>query len=106
MRTRVAIYARFSSDLQDITSIDDQVFKAEKYCEEMGYEDTHIFKDEEMTGRNDRRPGFQALKKAVESREVDMVVVEAVNRLTRRLTNALQAWELFEFSRISLHSIS
>ena len=40
------------------------------------------------------------------AREVDMVVVEAVNRLTRRLTNALQAWELFEFSRISLHSIS
>ena len=106
MRIRAAIYARFSSDLQDITSIDDQVFKAKKYCDDMGYDVVKVFTDEEMTGRHDRRPGFQALKKAVEAREVDMVVVEAVNRLTRRLTNALQAWELFEFSHISLHSIS
>ena len=106
MRIRAAIYARFSSDLQDITSIDDQVFKAKKYCDDMGFEVVEFFTDEEMTGRHDRRPGFQALKKAVEAREVDMVVVEAVNRLTRRLTNALQAWELLEFSHISLHSIS
>ncbi|SEJ52039.1 Site-specific DNA recombinase [Pseudooceanicola nitratireducens] len=105
MKRRVAIYARYSADLQKATSITDQVAMAQKYCDEQGYDVVEIFTDEEITGRHLRRPGFQELKKAVEERRIDLVVVEMLDRLSRRTADALHSWELLKFSGVDLFSI-
>ena len=52
-----------------------------------------------------RRPGFQALKAAVEERRIDLVVVEMLDRLSRRTADALHSWELLKFSGVGLYSI-
>ncbi len=106
MNMRVAVYARYSSDLQKATSIEDQIDMARRFCSEQGFEIVRIFTDEEQTGRNTRREGFKALRASVEAREVDLDVVEAIDRLTRRVTDALSNWELFQFQGIGLHSIT
>ena len=46
MTKRVAIYARYSADLQKATSITDQVAMAQRYCEQQGYIVVEVFSDE------------------------------------------------------------
>lgn len=106
MTERAVIYARFSSTLQNPTSIDDQVRMARDYCARQGWAVVDVFTDSEKTGRNTRRPGFQAMKAAVIDCRADVVVVEAVDRLTRRLADALSHFELFQFQGTTLHSVT
>lgn len=56
MTRRVAIYARYSSDRQKPTSIDDQVALGRKFCEERGWPVVAVHTDAEMTGKNNRPP--------------------------------------------------
>lgn len=105
MTKRVAIYARYSADLQKATSITDQVAMAQRYCDQQGFTVVEVFSDEEISGRHMRRPGFQALKAAVEERRIDLVVVEMLDRLSRRTADALHSWELLKFSGVGLYSI-
>ncbi len=106
MTKRVAIYARYSSGLQKQTSIEDQIAHAERFAESRGWTVTHRFTDYEKSGRTTRREGFQALRRAVNARLVDVVVVEAVDRLTRRIKDAMSEFELMEFSQVELHSVN
>lgn len=106
MTKRAAIYARYSSDRQKDTSLDDQVSMAHRFAEGQGWEVVGIFTDRQKTGRNKRRPGFQALTDCVEAGQVDVVIVEAVDRLTRRIADALNHFDLFRFQKTDLHSVT
>ncbi|SLN69533.1 hypothetical protein ROJ8625_03619 [Roseivivax jejudonensis] len=105
MTRRAAIYTRYSSARQDVTSTTDQVAMCQEYCDKQGYTVVHVFSDQEKTGKNTRRPGFQRLKAAAEAGEIDVVVIEAVDRLTRRLADALTTFDLFRFRGASLESV-
>ena len=105
MTKRVAIYARYSSSLQKETFIEDQIAMAERYCEQQGWEVVEVFADKEMSGRHTRRPGYQALQEAARKGEFDIVIVEAVDRLTRKVRDALGAHDLFTFHNVELISI-
>jgi DNA invertase Pin-like site-specific DNA recombinase len=105
MTKRAAVYTRYSSSLQKETSIDDQIAMAERYCEREGWEIVEVFEDREMSGRHTRRPGFQALLEAVRNGEFDVVVIEAVDRLTRRVGDAVREFERFSYQNIELVSV-
>lgn len=106
MTLRAAVYARYSSDLQKATSIEDQIAMAQRLCDQQGWTLVHVFTDEEMTGRNTRRPGFQSLKTAVGQRQIDVVIVEAIDRLSRSIRDSLDHYELLTFHGIELHSVT
>lgn len=55
--------------------------------------------------RDMRRPGFQRMKAAANRQQFDVVVVEAIDRLTRQVKDALSTFDLFTFQNIELHSI-
>jgi len=102
---RAAIYARYSSSLQKATSIEDQIAMARRECDRNGWTVVAIFEDREKTGRNMRRPGFQKMKDAIGRGEVDVVVVEALDRLTRKVADALGYYDLLQFQGVDLHSV-
>lgn len=102
---RAAIYARYSSSLQKATSIEDQIAMARRECERNGWTVVKVFEDREKTGRNTRRPGFQAMTAAVARGEVDVVVIEALDRLTRKLADALGCYDALQFKGVDLHSV-
>ena len=85
---KVAIYARYSTDQQDRTSIDGQYRNAETLAREQGFKVTARFKDEAISGTNDRRAGYQAMLAAAERREFDGILVDETSRLSRN------PWEL------------
>ncbi|WP_114286105.1 recombinase family protein [Candidatus Halocynthiibacter alkanivorans] len=105
MTKRVAVYARYSSDLQKATSIEDQIAMAERFCTSQGWTIVRVFEDREKSGKDMRRPGFQAMKAAANTQDFDVVVVEAIDRLTRKVKDALSTFDLFTFQNIELHSV-
>lgn len=89
-----------------MTSLDDQIAVASKVCAAEGRPVAAIYSDAEKSGRNTRRPGFQALRTAIEHGEVDVVVFEAIDRLTRLISDALTNFDLMRFQQVELHSVA
>ncbi len=80
---RAAIYARYSSDQQSAASIPDQVRICRKLCADNGWTVVEVFADEALSGASHLRPGFQELQNAAMKGHVDIVVAEALDRLSR-----------------------
>lgn len=83
---RVAIYARFSSDLQDVRSITDQVAAARDHATRQGWLVVGEFADAAISGSSlHNRPGLLDLLAAARQRQFDAVVTESIDRLSRDL---------------------
>ena len=106
MTLRAAIYARYSDEIQNPSSIADQVSMCRKYAEAQGWTVTHVYADAAMTGRTANRPEFIRLRQDAGKNAFDVVIVEAVNRFSRRVVDSLQQWELQTFSGVKLVSVS
>jgi site-specific DNA recombinase len=82
--TRVAIYARFSSDLQRDRSIDDQIAVCRSYADRSGFEVVATFEDRAASGASIHgRPGLQYLMSQAREDRFDLVVAESMSRLGR-----------------------
>jgi site-specific DNA recombinase len=80
---RAAIYARYSSDMQSAASITDQVRICRRLAEERGWQVVEVFADEAISGATHLRPGFQAMQQAAMAGRFDVLVAEALDRLSR-----------------------
>ncbi len=81
---RVAIYARYSSDLQSAASIDDQVRLCRERAAALGHDVVEVFSDYAISASNLRtRPGMLALMEAARARDFDVVIAEALDRISR-----------------------
>ena len=86
---RVAIYARFSSDLQDARSITDQLALAREHAARQGWFVVQEFTDAAISGASmANRPGLQELMRAAEARRFDAVLTESLDRLSRDLADS------------------
>ena len=86
---RVAIYVRVSTSEQTTRN---QRRELKAVAERHGWEVVTVFEDAGISGAKgrDRRPGLDALMKAVARREFDMVAAWSVDRLGRSLTDLLE----------------
>ena len=84
--TKVAIYARVSTDGQ---TVENQLRELEAVAERHGWNIAAVFRDNGVSGAKDRsgRPGFDALCKGITRRDFDMVAAWSVDRLGRSLQN-------------------
>jgi len=80
---RAAIYARYSSDQQSSASIPYQVRLCRKLCNEHGWTVVEVFADEAISGATHLRPGFQAMQQMAMAGGFDILVSEALDRLSR-----------------------
>jgi DNA invertase Pin-like site-specific DNA recombinase len=85
---RVAIYLRVSTDKQ---TINNQRRELEAVAERSGWEIVKVYQDAGISGGKgrDQRPGLDAMMKAVNAKEFDMVASWSVDRLGRSLTDLL-----------------
>ena len=82
-RKRAVIYARYSTEKQRPTSIEDQVAICRKYAEQNDFELVGIYKDEAVSGFYGERKGLKKLLEDAEKRLFDVVLVEHTSRLSR-----------------------
>src|SRR6266540_6288133 len=79
-----AIYARFSTHLQDERSIDDQVALCRAYAVSNQLDVVAVFEDRARSGGSTiDRPGLQDLLQKARAGVFDVIVVEALDRLSR-----------------------
>ena len=97
-----ALYARSSSDEQRPESIEDQIVKCRRYCEALGWTVVGTYADAAITGSTVLRPEYQRLLQDAERGLFDVVVVEAVDRLSRRLSDLAAFHDIVDFRKVKL----
>jgi DNA invertase Pin-like site-specific DNA recombinase len=108
---RATIYARFSSELQKATSIEDQVRVARAYAAEQGWtlDESRIYSDAGISGSSiDGRPGLQALMAAAaqQPRPFDVLLVDDSSRIARDLADAIRTMQMLRFFGVRVIYIS
>ena len=108
---RAAIYARYSSDLQRDTSLEDQIAVARRYASERNWTvvKDHIYNDAGISGaRVQNRPSVQRLLAAAGSKPkpFDVVLVDDSSRIARDIPDAIRVMQQLKFLGIRVIYIS
>ena len=101
---RAAIYARVSTD-DGRQDAENQLEQLRTFCRRSGWEITREYVDH-LSGKNDKRPQFQAMLTAASRRDCDVVLFWSLDRFTRegtlatlkhleRLTSAGVGWKSY-----------
>lgn len=104
-----AIYARYSTDGQRETSIDDQVRRCREVAEKSGYtvDEALIFTDAALTGTEKaihKRTGYHAMLAAWDQHRFNALVVDEVPRLARDAVESAELLKRIEVSGVRLLS--
>jgi site-specific DNA recombinase len=101
---RAAIYARYSSDQQSTASIPDQVRLCRRLCDEQGWEVTEVFADEAMSGATHLRPDFQRMQQLAMRGGFDVLVAEALDRLSRDQEHIAGLHKRLSYLGVQIHT--
>lgn len=108
---RTAAYARYSSDLQRDTSLDDQIHSCREYAarHEWTWQDTQVYTDAGISGASlDGRPGLAALLDLAyaDNPPFDVILVDDSSRVSRDLADALRVVQRLTFAGVRVVYIS
>ncbi len=109
---RCAIYTRKSTSAgldNDFNSLDAQRDSCQYFIRSQAHAHwvhTLTFDDGGYSGANIERPGFQRLLEAVAQRQVDVVIVYKVDRLSRSLSDFSQIMKLFQEQQVAFVSVT
>lgn len=102
-----AIYARYSTDEQRDTSLEDQVRRCREEAKKRGFEvpDALVFTDAALSGTAaavEKRAGYRALMEAWQQRAFEAVVVDETSRLARDPLELAKLQQRVEETRVRL----
>lgn len=104
---RVALYARYSSDLQSERSADDQLAALRQAVQLRGWQVVAEFADRGVSGAAvTTRPGIQDLMKGAAGGAFDVVLTEALDRLSRSQSDTARLFELLSFAGVRIETLS
>jgi site-specific DNA recombinase len=107
---RYAIYARYSSDLQRQSSIEDQIRKCNEHGKAQGWIAVQdcIYTDEAISGVSTQRPGLQRMLSAALStrRPFDVILIDDTSRISRSLSDAVQLFEKLRFAGLRVIAVA
>lgn len=100
-------YIRVSTDIQADkgTSLDNQVSRIQEYARLKGFILENIFEDAGYSGKNTKRPGFQAMFSRLRKGGVDAVIVWHSTRFARNLKDNIVHMAELEQRKIKFFSI-
>jgi DNA invertase Pin-like site-specific DNA recombinase len=103
---RVAIYARFSSENQRDASIEDQIRICRVRAEREGWVIAETFADYAISGSTTLRPGYQALMSAMRTGQIDLVLSESLDRLSRDQEHVAGFHKAAQFAGVRILTLS
>jgi DNA invertase Pin-like site-specific DNA recombinase len=106
MSLRVAVYARYSSDNQSESSIDDQIRLCKERITREGWRLEQIYRDAAISGASSFRPGYQAMLAAAKEGGFDLVLAEALDRLSRDQEDIAGLYKRLTFADISIVTLA
>ena len=87
--SRAVIYARFSSHNQREESIEQQVAECRAFAAANNLTVVDVYADAAISGRSDRRPQFQRLRRDAGKKIFDTIIAYKSSRIARNMLNAL-----------------
>ena len=99
---KAAIYARYSSDLQRDASIEDQARVCTALAERLGARAVEVFSDYGVSGSTQLRPGLQQLLAAMREGHFELVLAEALDRLSRDQEHVAGLYKQFSFAGVKM----
>ena len=103
---RAVVYARYSSDLQREASIEDQIRLCRKWIEHEGWEYIHAYTDRALSGATALRPAYQSLLEDARHGQFDVVIAEALDRLSRDQEDVAGLFKRLRFAGVRLFTRS
>jgi DNA invertase Pin-like site-specific DNA recombinase len=103
---RAAIYARYSTELQRDASIEDQVRLCKAKIVTEGWTLAATYTDHAQSGANHLRPGYQQLLADARSGAFDVVVAEALDRLSRDQEHVAALFKQLSFAGIKMVTLT
>jgi len=106
--TRAVIYSRYSSTNQREASITDQVEICRRFIEKQHPRWTLVrtYSDAAVSGASRFRPAYQQLLADIQGRSFDAVVVEALDRLGRKLADVAELHDRAAFAGVKLYAVA
>lgn len=97
--TRIALYARYSSDMQSASSIEDQFRICREQAAREKWKIVGSYKDAAISGASIiQRPGVQALLQDAQAGKFDIVLAEALDRISRDQADVATIFKHLKFA--------
>jgi len=103
---RAALYARFSSENQRDASIEDQLRQCRERAEREGWTVVETYSDRAISGSSMIRAGIQNLLADAQMGRFDMVVSEALDRISRDQEDVAAVFKRLRFAGIPIVTLS
>ncbi|MFN3807495.1 recombinase family protein [Asticcacaulis sp.] len=105
--TRVALYARYSSDNQSASSIEDQFRICREQALREGWQVIGCYKDAAISGATvTLRAGIQAILQDALARKFDVILIEALDRLSRDQADVASLYKHLTFAGVKIVSLA
>jgi site-specific DNA recombinase len=105
--TRVAIYARYSSDNQRDASIEDQFRICREQAKREGWQVIGTYKDAGISGSSMiLRPGIQMLLQGAQAGQFDIVLAEALDRISRDQADIATLYKHLQFAGVPIVTLA
>ena len=102
----VAIYARYSSDLQRDASIEDQIRLCTERAEKDGWKISNCYSDHGLSGASLIRPGMQMLLQDALNGKFDILMAESLDRISRDQEDIAHIHKRLNFAGIGIVTLS
>ena len=103
---KVALYARYSSDNQRDASIADQFRMCRLHAEKQGWQVVEEYSDHAISGSSLLRPGIQALISDATRGRFDLILAEAMDRLSRDQEDIAGLFKRMSYSDVKMFTLS
>ena len=103
---RAAIYTRYSSDLQRQQSLEDQSRVCRDLAARLGARVAEVFADGATSGTHMVRPQLQQMLTGIRQGHFDIVITEALDRLSRDIEDVAALYKQVTFVGASIHTVS
>src|SRR4051794_17867523 len=103
---RAVIYARYSTEMQRDASIEDQIRLCRVRIEQEGWEYLDAYTDRAVSGASALRPAYQRLIEDARRGEFEVVVAEALDRLSRDQEDVAGLLKRLRFAGVRLVTVA
>ncbi len=103
---QAVIYARYSSDKQRDSSIDDQVRNCKTHAEKLGVPIGRIYADQAISGSRSDRPEYNEMLLDADGGKFTTLIVDDMSRLSRNRTEVLRIADRFRYKGLRIVAVA
>ena len=103
---RVAIYARYSTEMQSKMSIRDQLEMCQRFALNAGWTVVEEYSDEQQSSASNKRPDYQRMLADLGSGKFDVILAEAMDRISRDQEDCAHLLKRAKHADIVIHTLS